>query len=162
MMRKHTKKEFKQKVEWFIANKNRMSRRRKSWALEGMEERYSDFISYEKYGYYGDGVAEWICDHLQKEYQVTLKYDPELDELKITDKESNIMFPKNYNRDQGPEPKIGDRVQIAYTGPSMDGKYGKVIGWADSLQYAVIIFLDVPLLDGTEGIIIPAVCLKPI
>lgn len=28
------------------------------------------------------GVAEWIRDHLQKEYQVTLKYDPELDELK--------------------------------------------------------------------------------
>lgn len=28
------------------------------------------------------GVAEWIRDHLQKEYQVTLEYDPELDELK--------------------------------------------------------------------------------
>lgn len=28
------------------------------------------------------GVAEWIRDHLQKEYRVTLKYDPELDELK--------------------------------------------------------------------------------
>jgi ferritin len=28
------------------------------------------------------GVAEWIRDHLQKEYQVTLKYEPELDELK--------------------------------------------------------------------------------
>ena len=28
------------------------------------------------------GVAEWIRDHLNKEYQVTLKYDPELDELK--------------------------------------------------------------------------------
>lgn len=28
------------------------------------------------------GVAEWIRNHLQREYQVTLKYDPELDELK--------------------------------------------------------------------------------
>jgi hypothetical protein len=66
MMRKHTKKEFKQKVEWFIANKSRMSFQRRSWALEGMEERYSDFISYEKYGYYGDGVAEYINDQIVK------------------------------------------------------------------------------------------------
>ena len=28
------------------------------------------------------GVADWIHEHLQNEYQVTLKYDPELDELK--------------------------------------------------------------------------------
>ena len=28
------------------------------------------------------GVAEWIRDHLQEEYQVTLEYDPELDDLK--------------------------------------------------------------------------------
>ena len=27
------------------------------------------------------GVAEWIHEHLQNEYQVTLKYDPELDKL---------------------------------------------------------------------------------
>jgi hypothetical protein len=65
-MRKHTKKEFKQKVEWFISNKNRMSRRVRSWALEGMEGRYSDFIPYEKYGYYGDGVAEYINDQIAK------------------------------------------------------------------------------------------------
>lgn len=65
-MRKHTKKDFKQKVEWFIANKNRMSFRRRSWALNGMEERYSDFIPYEKYGYYGDGVAEYINDQISK------------------------------------------------------------------------------------------------
>ena len=34
---------------------------------------------------FGDGVpgvAEWIRDHLQKEYAVELKYDPELDDLK--------------------------------------------------------------------------------
>jgi len=34
---------------------------------------------------FGDGVpgvAEWIRDHLNKEYVVQLKYDPELDELK--------------------------------------------------------------------------------
>ena len=28
------------------------------------------------------GVAEWIRDHLNKEYSVNLKYDPELDDLK--------------------------------------------------------------------------------
>ena len=28
------------------------------------------------------GVAEWIRDHLQEEYQVKLKYEPELDDLK--------------------------------------------------------------------------------
>lgn len=28
------------------------------------------------------GVAEWIRNHLNKEYVVELKYDPELDELK--------------------------------------------------------------------------------
>lgn len=65
-MRKHTKKEFKQKVEWFIANKNRMSRQRRSWVLSGMQERYSDFIPYEKYGYYGDSVAEYINDQIAK------------------------------------------------------------------------------------------------
>jgi len=63
-VRKHTKKEFKQKVEWFIANKNRMSRQRRIWALEGMEERYSDFIPYEKYGRYGEGVREYISDKI--------------------------------------------------------------------------------------------------
>ena len=53
MLREPTKKEFKQKVAWFIANKNRMSRCRQKWALAGMEERYSDFVPYEKYGRYG-------------------------------------------------------------------------------------------------------------
>ena len=66
MLREHTKKEFKEKVKWFITNKNKMSRQRRSWALKGMEERYSDFIPYEKYGYYGDGVAEYINDQIAK------------------------------------------------------------------------------------------------
>lgn len=65
-MRKHTKQEFKQKVEWFITNKNRMSRCRRSWAISGMDERYTQFISYKKYGYYGDGVAEYISDQIRK------------------------------------------------------------------------------------------------
>jgi hypothetical protein len=65
-MRKHTKKEFKQKVEWFISNKKNMSSARRKWALEGMEERYSDFISYEKYGCYGDGMIEYINDQIVK------------------------------------------------------------------------------------------------
>ena len=65
-MHKHTKKEFKQKVEWFIANKNRMSFQRRGWALNGMEESYSDFIPYEKYGYYGDCIAEYINDQIAK------------------------------------------------------------------------------------------------
>lgn len=65
-MREHTKKEFKQKVDWFIANRKRMSKRRQRWALNGMEERYSDFIPYERYGYYGDGIAEYINDQIAK------------------------------------------------------------------------------------------------
>jgi hypothetical protein len=64
--RKHTKQEFKQKVEWFINNKNRMSRCRRCWAISGMEERYSDFLSYKKYGYYGDGMIEYINDKIRK------------------------------------------------------------------------------------------------
>jgi hypothetical protein len=51
MKSKYTKKEFK-KVEWFIENKNKISRTRRNWYLTGMEERYSDFISYDKYGYF--------------------------------------------------------------------------------------------------------------
>ena len=64
--RKHTKKQFKQKVEWFISNKNRMSRTRREWCLNGMEERYVNFIPYEKYGYYGEGIVEYISDQIQK------------------------------------------------------------------------------------------------
>ena len=65
-MRKHTKKDFKQKVEWFIANKNKISRTRRDWYLAGMEERYGDFVSYSKYGYYGEGVKEYIADKISK------------------------------------------------------------------------------------------------
>lgn len=65
-MRKHTKKEFNQKVEWFIANRKRMSRRQQRWALAGMEERYIDFVPYEKYGRYGEGVTEYISNKISK------------------------------------------------------------------------------------------------
>lgn len=65
-MRKHTKKEFKSKVDWFILNKKKMSSQRRTWALNGMEERYGDFIPYEKYGYYGDGIVEYINDIIRK------------------------------------------------------------------------------------------------
>ena len=65
-MRKHTKKEFKQKVDWFIVNRKRMSKRRQRWALNGMEERYSDFVPYEKFGRYGEGVVEYISDKISK------------------------------------------------------------------------------------------------
>ena len=64
--RKHTKKEFKQKIEWFIENKNIISRTRRNWYLSGMEERYSDFVPYNKYGYYGEGVKEYINDKIRK------------------------------------------------------------------------------------------------
>ena len=66
MLREPTKKEFKQKVAWFIANKNRMSRCRQKWALAGMEERYVEFVSYKKYGRYGAGVKEYIADKISK------------------------------------------------------------------------------------------------
>jgi glycine/serine hydroxymethyltransferase len=66
MTRKHTKKEFKHKVEWFIANKYRMSRQRRNWTISGMEHRYSDFLPYEKYGYYGDGMVEYINNQITK------------------------------------------------------------------------------------------------
>ncbi len=64
--RKFTKKEFKQKIEWFIENKNVISRTRRNWYLSGMEERYSDFVPYKKYGYYGEGVKEYINDKILK------------------------------------------------------------------------------------------------
>ena len=60
-MREHSKKEFKQKIKWFIDNKNSMSRTRRAWALAGMEERYAEFVSYKKYGRYGSGVKEYIA-----------------------------------------------------------------------------------------------------
>jgi hypothetical protein len=66
MNRKHTKKEFKHKIEWFIANKNTLSRTRRNWYISGLEERYIDFISYEKYGRYGDGMVEYINDQICK------------------------------------------------------------------------------------------------
>jgi hypothetical protein len=62
----HTKKQFKQKVEWFIANKHKMSQTRREWYLEAMEERYEHFISYEKYGYYGEGIVAYINDTIRK------------------------------------------------------------------------------------------------
>ena len=65
-MREHTKKEFKQKVKWFIENKNKISRTRRNWYLNGMEERYKEFVPYEKYLYYGEGVKEYIADKIYK------------------------------------------------------------------------------------------------
>ena len=58
--------------------------------MEPWEYEYAERVVQEVYSTLEDlafcdgvpGVAEWIRDHLQKEYQVTLKYDPELDELK--------------------------------------------------------------------------------
>lgn len=57
--------------------------------MEPWEYQYAEQVVQEVYSTLEDlalcervpGVAEWIRDHLQKEYQVTLKYDPELDEL---------------------------------------------------------------------------------
>ena len=65
-MRKHTKKEFKQKVDWFINNKNNISRIRRCWFISGLEERYSQFLNYDKYGYYGDGMVEYINNRIIK------------------------------------------------------------------------------------------------
>lgn len=58
--------------------------------MEPWEHQYAEQVVQEVYSTLEDlalcegvpGVAEWIRDHLQKEYHVTLKYDPELDELK--------------------------------------------------------------------------------
>ncbi len=57
--------------------------------MEPWEFKYAELIIQEVYSTLEDlalcegvpGVAEWIRDHLQKEYQVTLKYDPELDDI---------------------------------------------------------------------------------
>jgi hypothetical protein len=65
-MRKHTKKEFKEKVEWFIENKSKISRTRRRWYLNGMQERYAHFIPYKKYGYYGDVIVVYISDQIEK------------------------------------------------------------------------------------------------
>lgn len=65
-MREHSKKEFRLKVKWFIDNKDSMSRIRRAWALAGMEERYAEFVSYKKYGRYGDGVREYIADKIHE------------------------------------------------------------------------------------------------
>lgn len=65
-MKKVTKKKFIQKVDWFIDNKSRMSRSRRRWYLDALEERYVDFIPYEKYGYYGEGIDEYVNDRICK------------------------------------------------------------------------------------------------
>jgi protein tyrosine phosphatase len=68
-MREYTKKDFKEKVKWFITNKNKMSRQRREWALAGMDERYIDFIPYNKYGRYGDGMVEYINAQIVKKME---------------------------------------------------------------------------------------------
>jgi hypothetical protein len=64
-MRKHTKKEFKEKVEWFITNKSKMGRERRWWYLSALEDRYYDHIP-EKYTRYSDGVVEYVNHRIRK------------------------------------------------------------------------------------------------
>jgi len=36
------------------------------WFLGALEERYVDFIPYNKYGRYGDGIIEYVNDRIVK------------------------------------------------------------------------------------------------
>lgn len=58
--------------------------------MEPWEFKFAELLIQEVYSMLEDrafghgvpGVAEWIRDHLNEEYAVELKYDPELDDLK--------------------------------------------------------------------------------
>lgn len=66
MTNKYSKKAFKKKVKWFLENKNNIKRSRRTWYMESLEERYGDFVPYNKYGYYGQGMKEYLYDEHSK------------------------------------------------------------------------------------------------
>lgn len=63
---KNSKKAFKQKVKWFLENKNRIDKCRRSWYIDAMEERYGDFVPYNKYVKFGLGMKEYLVDQHSK------------------------------------------------------------------------------------------------
>lgn len=64
--RVHSKKEFKKKLDWLVEHRHSISRTRLSWYLNGMEERYSDFVPYGKYVRFGEGMKEYFSDKVSK------------------------------------------------------------------------------------------------
>ena len=74
-----------------------------------------------------------------------------------------------YDKDLGPIPNIGDRVEVCHTASSMDGIRGRIGGWNwgdHQNRMIALVILDDKFKyqnadDSVEVISMPVVCLKP-